>query len=363
MDENRTNWVRIAASILAVGVAAYVVWRVRGVIVTVLIALVMAYILRPLVNLLCGVGASVRGRTCRLPRSAATGIVFVLLGLALWSMWAVSADSISHQVSEFQRHWPEYRAAVVRYATHFEAYRQGLPPTLRKALDSWAGGIGGTVSGGLQRSLGITAKGFNILVELFLIPILAFYFLADGPGIRKQALFFVPRRYLAWVDHMLVRSDDAFQRYVRGQVILCSIAFVVVTIGLWALGIDFYLLLGLLAGVARAIPVIGPVISAIPIGIVVALAMSTGTAVWVVLLFSLLHLLESKLLMPAILGRQLRIHPVLILVSLLIGAKVGGLIGMFLAAPVLAVIRTLVAEHREAAEQRRSAEPVAEIAG
>lgn len=354
--DSKTNWPRVAVSALAALAAAYVVWRVRGVIVTVLIALVVAYILRPLVSLLCGVKVSLWGRPRRLPRSVATGVVFVLLGLAVWSVWAVSADSVGRQIGEFRERWPDYRAAVVQYAAHWESYRQNLPPALQGPVDSWMNSLGGGLSSGLKQSLGLTAKGVGLVIELLLVPILAFYFLADGPNIRKQALFFVPRRYLAWTDHMLVRSDDAFLRYIRGQVILCVIAFVVVTFGLWAIGVDFYLLLGLVAGITRAIPVVGPLVGAIPIGIVVMLTKSAGIAVWVVLFFSILHILETKLLMPAILGRQLDLHPVLIIVALLIGAKVGGLIGMFLAAPVLAVIRTLVAEQREA---RQLEEPVA----
>jgi len=71
-----------------------------------------------------------------------------------------------------------------------------------------------------------------------------------------------------------------------------------------------------------------------------------GVTLWVLALFSLMHLLESKLLMPAIIGQQLDLHPVLIIVALLVGAQMGGLLGVFLAAPVLAAIKTLIAHQR-----------------
>jgi predicted PurR-regulated permease PerM len=98
-------------------------------------------------------------------------------------------------------------------------------------------------------------------------------------------------------------------------------------------------------------------VGAIPIIIVLLLAKDWSTSLWVLLAFTLLHVLESKFLMPAVLGRQLRLHPVLIIVSLLIGAQVGGLLGMFLAAPVLAVIRTLVEDRRHEEEQAAEAAP------
>ena len=118
------------------------------------------------------------------------------------------------------------------------------------------------------------------------------------------------------------------------------------TAGLWALGIDFYLLLGLIAGLTRAVPIIGPVVGAIPIIVVVGVTESFAYALWLLLPFTLMHLLESKLLMPAILGQQLDLHPALIIVALLIGAQMGGLLGVFLAAPVLAAAKALVEQQR-----------------
>jgi len=350
MSETRTDWLRTCGSILLLLVLGLVLWRVRGVLVTVLLALVMAYILRPLVGQLCRLEVRLAGRTYHLPRTTAVALVYLLLGAALWCVWLIGADSMRRQFVEFQQRWPTYHDDLVQQAARWQDYLQSLPEGIRGTVRSWGAGLVEAAGTAFQKGLGTTVKSVWMLVELLLVPILAFYFLADGRSIRQQVLFFVPRRALPWTDHALTRSDEAFQRFIRGQVILCLIAFVVVTAGLRAAGLDFYLLLGLIAGVTRAIPVIGPVLGAIPILLVLLLAhKSLAFVLWFVLFFSLLHLLETKLLMPAVLGHQLNLHPVLIIVALLIGAQVGGLLGMFLAPPVLAVIRTLVAERREEA--------------
>jgi predicted PurR-regulated permease PerM len=235
---------------------------------------------------------------------------------------------------------------VQLYSDAERYYRERLPPSLRPAVDSWTGTGAELLTNTAKKGVGVTFHSVGLVIELFLVPILAFYFLADGPGIRRQTLFFVPRRYLARAETTLDRADDVFQRYIKGQVILCVIAFAVVTLGLWAIDVDFYLLLGLIAGLTRAVPIIGPIVGAIPILIVVLLTRSLTISLWVLVLFSVMHFLESKFLMPAVLGQQLDLHPVLIIVALLIGAQMGGLLGVFLAAPVLAVMKVLVAQRR-----------------
>lgn len=352
MSETRTDWLRTCGSVLLLLVAGYVLWRVRGVVVTVLLALVMTHVLRPLVEQLCHVALRLRGKTYRLPRATAVGLVYLLLGAALWCVWVVGADSVRRQFMEFQTRWPQYHEMLMQQVTRWEDYLRTLPEGLRETVNAWAVGLVDTVGKAAQKGLGTTVKSAWMVVELLLVPILAFYMLSDGQSIRQQVLFYVPQRYLSWTDRALCRSDDAFQKFIRGQVILCLIAFIAVTVGLWAVDVDFYLLLGLIAGITRAVPVIGPVVGALPILLVILLAKPLAFAFWVILFFTLLHLMESKLLMPAVLGHQLNLHPVLIIVALLVGVQVAGLLGMFLAPPVLAVIRALVADRREEAGLR-----------
>jgi predicted PurR-regulated permease PerM len=348
MRGDRETWIRTAGTVLLLVLTALAVWRLRVLLTTVLLALVCAYVLRPLVQGLCRIAVRVGSRDYRLPRGVATGLIFLLLAVIVWLIWQLSAPSLGRQVDELQARWPRLWSRVVNTVHDCDRYyRERMPPFLRPTVDSWIDELPGILATTARKGLGLTWHGVGLLVELLLVPILAFYFLADGPAIRHQVLFFVPPRYLRRTAQTLDLADDVFQRYIKGQVILCLIAFAAVTIGLWAINVDFYLLLGLIAGLTRAIPIIGPVVGAVPILIVVVLTTnSAALTLWVLLLFTLMHLLESKLLMPAILGQQLELHPVLIIVALLVGAQMGGLLGLFLAAPVLAVVRTIVARRR-----------------
>jgi len=348
VERPRENWFRVCGSIVVLVIATVVVWRVRSVVVTILLALVGAYILRPLVDQFRRLQMRVGSRVYRLPRVWATLLAFVVLGVALYGFWAFGSYSISREVADVQHRWQDLRAGLLRFAsTVDQAYRERLPESLRPTVDSWVSGLGDVLTTAATRGLRMTFHGVGFLVELFLVPILAFYFLADGPNIRQQVMFFVPRRAAPRTEHALNQANDVFQRYIKGQVILCLIAFAVVTVGLWAVDVDFFFLLGVAAGLTRAVPIIGPIVGAVPILLVVLATKSLALTLWVLLAFSIMHAIESKLLMPAILGQQLGLHPVLIIVALLIGAQVGGLLGVFLAAPVLAVVKVVIAQQRQ----------------
>jgi len=354
MEKPRDNWVRICGSILALVIAAVVVWRVRAVLVTVLLGVVGAYVLRPVVEALCLISLRTKARSYAVPRWLATLLAFVLVAALIWGFWELGSISLSREIADLQSHWQGYRATITKFAAGVDRYyRERMPPSLRPTVESWLQGLTDVLTAATTKGLGMTFHGVGFLIELLLVPILVFYFLADGPNIRQQALFFVPRRWLPRTEQALDQADGIFERYIRGQVALCIIAFVVVTVGLWAIGVDLYLLLGVVAGLTRAVPIIGPIVGAIPILTVVALTKSGGVTLWVLILFSLMHLLESKLLMPAILGQQLDLHPVLIIVALLVGAQMGGLLGVFLAAPVLAAVKTLIANQRRVADGAR----------
>ncbi len=348
MEARKENWFRIATSVALFAAAVVLVWRVRAVIVILLLAVILSYVLRPLVYAIGRLGLLVRDRRYDIPRGLAAGIVFLLVMLFLWAIFQLSAPSFGRQIGQLQARWPRYLDACTQTASRAEQYyRERLPPSLRPAVDSWVEGAADAVTSTATKGLGVTVHGVGFVIEMLLVPILAFYFLADGPSIRRQVLFFVPRRYVFRTELLLDQSDDIFQRYIKGQVILCIIAFAVVAAGLWALGVDFHLLLGVVAGVTRAVPIIGPVIGGIPIMAAVLLTKSLSVALWVLLAFTLMHLLESKFLMPAILGQQLDLHPVLIIVALLLGAQMGGLLGVVVAAPVLAAVKTIVQQRRE----------------
>src|SRR5581483_1816296 len=128
-------------------------------------------------------------------------------------------------------------------------------------------------------------------------------------------------------------------------------AGVVVGVGLALLNVKYPVILGVLAGITRAIPIISPIIGGFPIVLLTLVTKGLGTALAVLAFFTFLHFAESKFIMPLIIGDRMELHPVIIIVVLLIGGNLGGLLiggqlgallGMFFAAPVAALVRVMV---------------------
>jgi len=154
--------------------------------------------------------------------------------------------------------------------------------------------------------------------------------------------------------------------YIIAQLWLCVIAGVVVYIGLSLIHMPYALVLGLLAGFTRAIPIIGPILGGIPIVLLAAVLPpehggGIALALKVLVFFSALHLFESKLLMPKFIGHRIHLHAAVVIIVLLIGAEFFGLLGMFLAAPLAAIGRVLIGHYvirpRRLADRARTSAP------
>lgn len=365
---SKENWQRAVVWAVVGAGAAYVAWRLRLTLGTVLFAIVLTYLLKAPVDWLSRLrpfgwqprqdpvtegsgfeGESDPGRGI-IPRWAATLLVFIVIGLVIWLLVALTAPSVvadardlSAKLTESADRWP---AALARFQ---ERYQTLVPREWQAAIDTQTQQMREWVVTQARGVLQAIPRGVMRFVELVLVPVLAFYFLSDAGSIKQNLLIFLPLGYRPRVERVLREANDVFERYMQGQLILCAVAFVVVSLALWALHFRFAFTLGLLAGLTRAIPIVGPIFGGIPI-VALGLARSPAIGLWLLAGFTLMHFFESKYLMPKVLGFKLGIHPVLIIISLLVGGEFFGLVGMFLAAPVLAIVQRLILHSRKETE-------------
>jgi len=337
----------IALAVLLLWGALHLLERLRAVLIMVLISVVLAYLLNPIVDAVTRL--KVAGKPL-MSRLGGTIVAFALLIAVLILIGDRAGQPIARDAEALQARLAGIEREAPRWVSHYSRwYRQRVPAPVRATLEEqWDSVRRQAARYNWARALiGITAGGVGFIVELFLVPVLVFYFLSDLPKVKEAFLFFLPPRHTAQAGRLLTNAAHIFGKFVMGQVILCIIAFVVVAFGLWAVGMKFWLSLGVLAGITRAIPIIGPIVAGIVIVIVALFSKGAALALWLLLGFALLHLLESKLLMPALLGFQVGVHPVLIIIGLLLGQEFFGLIGMFLAVPALGVVQRTIQQYRE----------------
>ena len=335
-------WLILFALILYYSIEG-VIWvfkALTGVLLMIVLAVFFAYLIAPLVELVRG-PFEVRGQERRLPRYAAIAVVYVaIFGSLALTTWLL-LPRIGDQLAEFASQAPIYlTSARVRAESLNQIYeRLSLPPVVRsKANEMVSGAI--TEAGKYVTSEGGSGAihFLSYLPWLFLVPILAFFFLKDAESFRRSALSILPQGRLRW------RGDEFFQdvnstlaAYIRAQLIACLLIGCICTLGFWALGVPYWLPLGVLAGVLEFIPLLGPLVVA-----VVAFSLSSfasgGTALGVLLFLGVLRVVHDYYTYPRIIGSGIHLHPLAVILAILAGHELAGLAGIFLAIPVIAIL-------------------------
>lgn len=333
-------WGLLLRLALAVGFF-YCLYRVSSIIITVLCAVLLAVGIAPIVHLLDTprLVPLVRPATRRF---LVTLLVFILLFMVLVFAYYSLVTPLGEELTQLVGNWRHYQSVLQGRLEMLKQHFEQLPPDVQQFLrDQDFSGISATIAANVREVIQRTWHSTWVLMDLILIPVLAYYFVTDSRSLKKEFIFLVPRRRVREALMLLGEAREILKCYVIGQVILALIAGVVVGVGLRLLGINYSLAMGAIAAITRVIPIAGPILGGIPI-VLLATTQSWQTGLWVLIFFSLLHLCESKILMPKLIGYQIHLHPAIIIIVLLIGAEFFGLIGMFLAAPVAAIVKVLV---------------------
>lgn len=190
----------------------------------------------------------------------------------------------------------------------------------------------------LMKALDYVVQLPDFILLFGLVPLVAFYLLKDWVLIKKAAWNITPDKVRRQGTSFMRDIEKSLGSYIRGQVLVCFIIGVLSTILLWFIHVKYSLLLGIIIGITNVIPYFGPIIGAIP-AILIAAATSTKQVIWVAVIIFGLQFVEGNILSPLIVGKSLHMHPLLIMLSLFIGGEIGGIIGLIVAVPILAIVK------------------------
>jgi predicted PurR-regulated permease PerM len=290
----------------------------------VLLAIVVAFILAP-------VATRIERRIHR--RAPAVVITFLLVVILLIGLLALVAAPLVTESSRLADQIPQYVAQLQSNApVTILGYR--VPDELRVQAGAAAGSVGGVVA---AQAVTIVVGLVSGVVDLFLILIIALYLLLDARRIRTTGLRLVPigqREQIESVESEVVR---VFGAYLRGQLVLAVIVGAAATTTLLVLGVPYAFVLGVFAGMAELIPMLGPILGAVP-AVLVALFQPFPLVLWVVLAFIVIQQLESNLLVPRISGHAVGLHPLAAMLVLLVGFEVAGIVGALFAVPLAGIV-------------------------
>lgn len=273
----------------------------------------------------------------RFPRWFAILVPYVafigVFGLVLAVLWPPIVD----QAQALWTALPDMFDRVQRFLVGKGLLREHL--TLREAMERAQGGSTVAV-GKLAGAVAGVAGGIFVVLTIL---VLSFYILVDAENLRVGLLRLFPPRSRERAAAASRAVTTKVSAWLVGQVLLGATIGTTSAIGLWALGIPYFYVLALLTGIGELIPVIGPVLSAIP-ALAVAATISLEKTLLVLIFLIAQQQLESQVLVPRIMSRQLGVSPVAVFVALLIGGSLLGIVGAILAIPTAAIVQVVANE-------------------
>ena len=329
---------RVGLVIAAAAVVGALLYLGREAVSPFVVGLLLVYLLNPLVERIARRGV---------PRWISVLVVYVLTILVLVQAISFLIRPLIEQIRTFASDLP----SILSQAQ--EMYRGlDLPPTLREAVDAWIAGVGqGSGEGGgfdpsvLLPVVNLTAGFISGIFGYIIIPVWAFYLLKDRPQLAGAFDRTLPDGWRRDIWEIVRIVDRVFGQWIRGQLFLGVTVGVATFVGLLILNfaVDpvfgrFALLLAVSAGVLELLPIIGPIIAAVP-AVLLALTAGPQAAIAALLLYLLVQQIENNLLVPKIQGDAVELHPSAVMFSLVVGGAIAGLLGAILALPVTAAGR------------------------
>ena len=337
MNMSRT----VVASLVGLLLGAFAtVYYLGDIFLPVFIALILAYLLEPLV-------APIEKRGVN--RALAIFLVFTGFVIALAAVAQFYVSSLRAEFRDVELNLPGYVTHLyditpVRVKLYLgietpqKAYQQ-----LYAALDALRGasaGIATEVFTVAKRAFASTLALLLALLGYFIIPVYLFYFLKDLSRLRMHLAGFVPERHRPAVSSRIAEVRELLSAFVRGQVSVCAILAVLYSIGLYVIGIDLAIAIGTPAGAAFIIPYFGTVLGII-LAVVMALLKFHDLLHPLLCIgwFGLVQGIEGSVITPKIVGDKVGLHPIVTILALLIGGQLLGILGMLLAVPAAVVLK------------------------
>jgi len=317
-------------------------WTLRNIVILVGFAMLVAYLLDPLVSAL---------ERIRLPRAGhvprGLAVTVVMLGLAFGLGW-LGVIAVPHLAGEFAGFISRLPANAETLLAELRAWSESnqLAPYVAPSLDQLkANGpallqqLGSAVGGWIGKLFG----GLGQVLSFIMVPILAFYLLAERDAVRESALRFIPKSSHGLMHSIEVAVDRGLKSYVRGLSLVCLTMGIVVGLALAMLGVPLAAVLGVVVGAAELLPYIGATVAVVTIALV-GYGAGPLTAAKGVVAYLVLNQLVGVLITPRLMGRHLKMHPFVVTLSVLAGGELLGPAGVILAVPGAAVIQSLMSE-------------------
>jgi len=344
---------RWVLALLALGIAAVIASRITHLLMMLVAAAIVAYIFSSVIAVFERFG---------IKRSVAVILLFVLGTVFVIGTDLVFIPDLKQEIMNAYGKFPEF-SRQIQEALLLTAQRSAEKyPVIESSIIKLVDDVFGP-SGFLERTLNaseILMQATPFLMALILIPFFVFFVLKDWPGVMRRVMDWVPPSYVETTISVIAEINILVGKYLRGLAADCFVIGILASFGLWLVGINYPIMLGILSGVANIVPYLGPIIGC-TVSSLVALMQhrSFDPVLNVIVLYLAIKLLDDLVIQPLMIGKSVHLHPMLLVITLIVGEKLFGIMGMVLGVPfVTAAQKTagILLEHRRETQRRECAE-------
>jgi predicted PurR-regulated permease PerM len=303
----------------------------------VVISGVLYYLIRPLVNLLDRI----------IPRTLAIVLIYLVFIGVIFLVVYLLGPTLQKQLMNLGKNIPDLVEELKKYIGHFQntdvasRFKHSSPISLDDLSKKFEKNASGYISSIGSNIISIIGLITNVVVLIILVPFILFYMLKDGKSLPRWILKFVPEEHTPEGEKIIEDMDEALSSYIQGQIIVSVSVGILIYIGFLSIGIDYPLVLALIAMFTNVIPFVGPFIGTIP-SVVVGFLHSPTMGIWVLVVIIIVQQIDGNFISPQVMGKKLDIHPLTIILLLMVAGNFAGVLGLILAVPFYAVAKVIV---------------------
>lgn len=321
----------------------YIIYLIKIAIIPLILAIAIAYLLTPIVILL----------QKKMRRVFAVTITYIIFIGIIFTIFFFIIPIIIDQFRTFMDKFPAYIENLTKIINDFLQNsvliksaenligKEIIPKDVSSITQYLISSINLEEIDIFQRATTVGMLVFNTVLYLIVGPLLGIYILNYTDKIKTTFIKIIPKRFKNQTTIILERINKVAGRYVRGQILVSIIVGTLCTIVLLVLKVDFAILLGSIAGLLNMIPLLGPIIGAIPAALT-ALFISPPKALLVILLFIAVQQIDNYIISPNIMKYQVGVHPGIIIFSLMAGGALFGIWGLLIAVPTVAILQEIL---------------------
>ncbi|HEY6347613.1 MAG TPA: AI-2E family transporter [Bryobacteraceae bacterium] len=331
---------KIAWTLFLLALVLILLYQIRSIIIVFALALFLAHLLTPLVDLLVRLFAG------KIHRTASLAIAYVIFIGVIVSLGILIGSTIVQQASTLASKLPATIQSNPLERIPLPSWLEGERDTLNQSVDRGLQQLGASIIPNLSQAARDILSGLSGLLIVILIPILSFLFLKTGRELRLHLLSFFSDSSRPLVDSILDDLHAMLSQYIRALIFLCLATFCAYSSFLSLARVSYPVLLAAFAATLEFIPVLGALIGAVTI-VLVSLISGYGHPIVVIAFLAVYRVFQDYVLSPYLMSAGVEVPPLLVLFGLLAGEKLGGIPGMFFSVPVIAALRTVLGRMRK----------------